>query len=436
MDDSFPPGLGVEATNLISSVVVDSNSSSSGDGTDRISPSVSGNCFSAGDVRTALTDVVGSSEVSSQQEAPCEQKDNELGFHLESVLDSLWYENANSNNDESTLKRTMDGLSPDSKLSDSLLSAENNGEQKVKPLCPFYNTPGRTCFAGDGCSYLHLSPTGSVIPTNGTKRKDPNEKYMTSAKPGETKQCYAFSSKGGCAKGSACLFLHTPKNGDKAPHSGAFVICSYVSPVGVACTMERLAGGTHGVPNVYCKMHKNQVMEQQKAAKAAKKAASGPTKHCTHLFADGTKCTNLSCTDGKGRHCAHHRYQQGGGRAPEQTPAKISSFSEQPVRASPAVVVPSPAQSSSPSSAVQQKLPPAPPIADSLKQLVGQSVLSKLVAEQDAERRLALGKLLKLLNEDTTWVLSTIDQAANSPDININQLIDALLTMVNVMSMA
>ena len=56
------------------------------------------------------------------------------------------------------------------------------------------------------------------------------------------------------------------------------------------------------------------------------------------------------------------------------------------------------------------------------------------MVESDPSKRLELASLLKQANSSSPWVLSTIEQASTTAQLDVNQLIDALLTMATIMS--
>jgi hypothetical protein len=332
--------------------------------------------------------------------------------------------------------------------------------------CAYFGIPGKKCFAGDKCSFLHVAPNAVVGKTASDSSArtassadgddeagqrdvelDPMftnangiEVISTAAKPGQKKICYPFNSKRGCLRGANCIYLHVPfaatKSDDGVPTSSPthrmFRYCDYVSPAGTACKLECADGSTS------CRMHAHKhgsvssVMGSAAAAgagavavvdKKGKADKATKNKWCTYVSVTGVKC-RLSCAEDHASLCKMHAHQAVE-KLRDQDAAKLKTTNKTAGKKGANAASPSAA------AAVLKSVD-----AQSLRQMVGQTLLGMLVNEQDAGCRLAFGKLLKLLNENTPWVLSTIDQAAGTPDINIHQLINALLTMVNVMSIA
>lgn len=215
---------------------------------------------------------------------------------------------------------------------------------------------------------------------------------------------------------SASVPLSAPSLVSLPQPSNVFRYCSHVTPAGTRCMLPCISSSNTNDNGVgcsdLCTMHATeQISQQNRDAEASQWrsfiSAMVPVPSTEH---GGTML---------------------------QSPGEAPAVTAAPIMAS---AMSSPATGLSTPIARAVAMPePKPVVAvaapnDSLEMTVRRRVLELLVAESDASRKQSLASLLKQANNNTPWVLSTIEQAATSPHININQLIDALLAMTAVMT--
>ena len=169
-------------------------------------------------------------------------------------------------------------------------------------------------------------------------------------------------------------------------------------------------------------------------------------RYCSHTSALGTQC-KLLCGDAGSTLCCDHANQLEEEEQSTQSTEELTVLEAAEWRQFMAAMVPIPL-SFSPVEPVRtptvaataveveierpHQIPTRTP--ELLQQTVRKRVLEMLMVESDPSKRLELASLLKQANSSSPWVLSTIEQASTTAQLDVNQLIDALLTMATIMS--
>ena len=278
---------------------------------------------------------------------------------------------------------------------------------------------------GTSCKLECVSEGSSLCRTHAEQRAKREAAYVASLNQDAQS---AMTSTAGAGGGAG---IDAAAAGTKSKVSK---LCCFTTSTGARCHLTRVDGG-----NGLCRMHTFQ--QAGRVAAAEKTAAEKSTSKTPGKAVEKTSGKAVEKTSGKAVEktavvgkvanvlstpvaatTTTATIGNGGNRTGSSV-AKLAAGSPNGKQSSPIV---SPGSLAGPTAKVE--------IAANLKAEVGQKLLSMLISEPEPGPRLAFGKLLKLLNENTPWVLQTIEQAAGNPNINCDQLIHALLTMVNVMA--